>query len=164
MWADFSLDAALFRFVRQYEVLAAVVFRLVLMTSLWQGPVVWGHSHHQTEAELADHIARFHSGVSDCRCNGWHWHCSLPDDVAPKSSGQSNGNGKCPSSPRDLVRVVTFDSASSFSVVGYLSFDRFPSHAAMHPLLKTSQGGSTQLLFPFEHAHASQYVLCRIVC
>lgn len=70
---------------------SAVVFRLLLVVALWEGPVLWGHTHNADRSALAGHIARFHACDVDPASLGWHWHFSLPD-----TDGSGRSDDECP--------------------------------------------------------------------
>lgn len=72
--------------------LGRVVFRLLLVVSLWEGPVVWGHSHRVAmmgPANLTSHIASYHECDTAAADLGWHWHFSIP-----ATDGDSSGSGQ----------------------------------------------------------------------
>jgi len=154
----------LFSLARYNDFFTSVVFRLMLIASLWQGPIIWGHCHQHSIVGLANHIAKFHSQTPDPWDLGWHWHCSLPGDAFPVSSDPNQTNHHSQSSPRDLIRMVSLNVSVAFSVVGYLSFDRSPSRVAVRNCGNLRQETLFGPLWVINSAHVSQYVLCRIVC
>lgn len=154
----------LFSFVVHNDFFVSVVFRLVLIVSLWQGPIVWGHCHQHSAVGLASHLAKFHSDVSDPWTLGWHWHCTFPNDAFPVSSDPSGTNHHSPSSPRDLSRTVSLSTGAVFSVIDYLSFDWSPAHVAVRDSGNLRQEFLSGPLRRIDRAHASQYALCRIIC
>jgi len=135
-----------------------------MIVSLWQGPIVWGHRHEQGDVGLANHIHKFHDESHQSSCLGWHWHCSLLSDVFPASSDETDTNQNPQPKPRDLVRIISFDGGSLFSVVGYLSFERSPATVAVKTGATAPHRALFGFLSTFDPAHASQYVLCRMTC
>ncbi len=88
---------------------AGVVFRLLLLASLWEGPVLWGHTHNSATPGLSAHLARLHQGQLAAMNIGWHWHLSLPE------SGQGEqSDGKF---PKDYQPTVVLTSAGLMSCV-----------------------------------------------
>jgi len=141
--------------------LAAAGFRLLLIVSLWQAPVVWGHQHSTDAADLAEHLALFHGGDFES-CNlGWHWHVSLPQGEAPCSP-------ESPQSPRDSLPGVV-DSVStpgshllSARVLHELA-DLIPLAASGGSSLLTAAAGPNYLA-TWSAAHSPQQLLCRMSC
>jgi len=71
----------------------AVVFRLLLVISLWQGPFPWMHRHTIEDPDLAPHLARFHDRDLTASDLGWHWHFSYPETGG---NADSDGNEPVP--------------------------------------------------------------------
>lgn len=94
--------------------LAAVVFRLGLVVSLWQGPGVWGHSHHATVSTLSDHFASYHAHDSNPLAMGWHWHLSLP---SPYPEDHSGGSASSSQVTAVLTSHMQVDVTSSSALV-----------------------------------------------
>jgi len=144
--------------------LSAVVFRLLLIASLWQGPIAWGHAHSPNVAGLADHIAKFHSGQLDTSCCDWHWHYSLIGDALPSSPDRENSQNNPQSEPRTLARVISLESSNPLQVLSYLSFEFAPTQCAAKADMKLHQQSSLKLLQSHCPEHTAQYVFCRILC
>lgn len=138
-----------------------VGFRLLMVVSLWQGPIAWGHQHAPDSEGIADHIARFHAGEADAFCLGWHWHVSLPGTGEPTSNDQG--------APEQLpTNPVVIGSAVSVGC-GPLSPDALVE-AGLTPSNLSLSGcafapyGSNAFLGTFCPAHTAQQVLCRMSC
>lgn len=68
--------------------LRRVAVSVLLLASLWRGPLPWCHSHSEPEtaadasAGLAWHVQWLHvSADNGSVVAGWHWHFVLPTDV-----------------------------------------------------------------------------------
>lgn len=82
------------------SLLSRIALRLLLVLSLWDGPVVWGHSHatamSRTES-LAAHIAAHHACEGNAAHLGWHWHFSIPDADGADPSREKTSRRVAPS-------------------------------------------------------------------
>ena len=79
---------------------SAVVFRLLLVVSLWRGPVLWAHEHDANCENLTTHLVVFHPDAPETWDLGWHWHLSLPDGRGPLSPDDKEPFGEpCDSLP-----------------------------------------------------------------
>lgn len=94
---------------------SSAVFRLLLVVSLWDGPVLWGHVHAVGAGDLMTHLQQFHLHDPEPFGLGWHWHLSLPEDGKPGSPGDSGKNRAHP--PRLLTKPLQcgVDSLSASS-------------------------------------------------
>ncbi|MFV0443991.1 MAG: hypothetical protein ACK5Q5_10515 [Planctomycetaceae bacterium] len=61
---------------------------VLLLVSLWRGPLPWCHNHAAPEsaahdsAELAWHVRWLHHAAAiENVDSGWHWHFVLPNDI-----------------------------------------------------------------------------------
>ena len=77
-----------------------VAGRLLLVASLWQGPICWGHEHTCEGMDLAAHLARFHRAETDAMTRGWHWHLSMPNQSGNELPGDDQSY---PSHPAVLL-------------------------------------------------------------
>lgn len=152
----------MFRRPQQRCPFTTVGFRLMLMVSLWQGPIIWGHDHAPVNARLAEHVARFHAGESDAWNLGWHWHVSMPDSRMPNSPEDSGPH-------RDPLEVATvFRLVSALGKVGSWGFTHpaSPLLSNLFPpvVLKPSLGVHDSCLHSFRCNRLTQHLLCRMSC
>jgi hypothetical protein len=78
----------------------STVFRWLLVVSLWEGPVLWGHVHAVGEAGLGAHLQRCHLHDADPFGLGWHWHLSWPE---PGDSETSHKTAQSTAHPPRLL-------------------------------------------------------------
>src|SRR5690606_3831927 len=64
----------LFGRAQQWSGSKAVAFRLLLVVSLWRGPVLWAHEHSAACEDLSRHLSVFHADNPEAWNLGWHWH------------------------------------------------------------------------------------------
>lgn len=133
-------------------------FRLLLVVSLWQGPVAWIHMHAPDAEGLADHLARFHADDPDPFCLGWHWHLSSPVTGEPTSDHEK------PANPHPAVlgsQVTVCCSSISVDAPAELSvLSRLHTLSSDHGTARAT----VAFLGTFCPAHTAQQVLCRINC
>jgi hypothetical protein len=55
-----------------------------------QASVTWGHQHSSDSADLAEHIARYHSHDSHAWDLGLHWHFTLPGTAGESPEHQES--------------------------------------------------------------------------
>ena len=146
------------------ELLSSVVFRLMLMASLWQGPILWGHSHQQVREGLADHIAKFHCEGASSWQLGWHWHCSLPWEIFQTSSDQDDNHQRQLPNPLDRARVGSSQWESDVSGDRFLIPDWTSSSWSTLDLGNAPNENRRGCRLIADREPASFYVLCRIVC
>ena len=139
--------------------LANVVFRLALMMSLWEGPVLWGHSHAgDCSSSLIGHVTRLHGGDCDPLCLGWHWHFSVRDLEEHGSSGRPQHRRPSPTALSGCVEcpVARLDAISLDNILLHDCLDcselqpyDLPSYSVSHL---------------FSESRSRQCVLCRMSC
>lgn len=136
--------------------LTTAVFRLLLVASLWQGPILWGHQHHLASAGLSFHTAQCHSNDEDSRELGWHWHLSWPvcDESCPTDD---------PLQPRLPLseRAVPVEVGSLFAAFDWAGPVECPVVTEPHRGPVSICGA---FLSSFCPAHTPQELLCRLTC
>lgn len=143
--------------------LTAVVFRLMLAISLWEGPILWGHQHSSNSTGMATHIARCHACDESPQSLGWHWHVSLPVQGDPSSSkGDDVPQTNLPRTVAPSVTDVAGTLQAGLSVAPFSVpiTGRFLSlgYEALPP---SGRGG---FLASYSPAHSRQQLLCRLSC
>jgi len=111
------------------SLLSRVALRLLLVVSLWEGPVVWGHSHTSVMSpseSLVAHIAAHHACESDATHLGWHWHFSIPE---------ADGANPSPEKPTRRVAPSVLPAAESALVVTSLLANALAGHASPEALI-----------------------------
>lgn len=95
-----------------------VVFRLVLLMSLWHAPIPCRHLHHGVTASVAQHVSEFHHGDTAACEMGWHWHLMMPDgsQQASNTAGGSN-TSKSSANPSQTYGIVTATCLSDVVIV-----------------------------------------------
>lgn len=149
--------------LHKHGILTSACLRLLLVISLWQGPIIWGHKHHGSGEELANHIVRFHGQELTPREMGWHWHCSMPADLFSKSTSDTNRDS-LPLS-RDMLRPMLpsngVDACYSSSLV-YLNSLQL---GILAPSLFTMRPSDIARDIPkLDPARSPQSILCRMHC
>jgi hypothetical protein len=141
---------------------AAVGFRLLLLVSLWQGPIIWGHDHAVTDLHLAEHVARFHVSESDSWKLGWHWHFSIPESRQPTSPEDTGRHQE----PLKVMPVCGY--AASLSGIGASGSNHAVPLLLLLPLSPTAMRPSIvphdSCLHRFRSSRLTQLLLCRMSC
>ncbi len=78
---------------QRWKSVSAVALRLLLLVSLWRGPVLWGHEHSADCTDLATHLSLFHGGDPDALHLGWHWHLRFPNSRGPVAPDENSPFG-----------------------------------------------------------------------
>lgn len=140
----------------------AIALRVLLILSLWEGPVLWVHQHSLEVVGLSKHLEQFHSDAqTEIADNAeWHWHLSWPASSEP-CEGQSGE-----STPRSRNVTQTVSSATSLSWVMQLSvsLDSFSDFEPSSNRLLHSARKDRAFLATYCPAHSMQQVLCRMSC
>lgn len=144
---------------------SAVVFRLLLIFSLWQGPFPLLHRHDIGEPGLTSHLSRYHAGQSADIDLGWHWHLYFPETGDPNRPADSQEP-----SPLRLPRVLTSDV--SFSTLTALSSHALGGQELSGALTSSKVTHRCEVtlsrrhnyLTTFDSAHVPQEILCRMSC
>jgi hypothetical protein len=138
----------------------SLVMRLLLMATLWEGPVPWGHSHaHSTDdRHLAEHLARFHPHDHHAADWGWHWHFSYPDWAHCQEEGHQQ-----PLRPQAALVQNSFDvpcgPPTCVARIVAVREARQPA-AACPPWDRTG----SRIHAALAHAPSAQERLCRLSC
>lgn len=140
---------------------SVVGFRLLMVVSLWQGPIAWGHQHAPDSVGMADHLARFHAGETDAFCLGWHWHVTLPGTGSPTSTDQGPPE-QLPANPVVIGSAVSV-CCGSLSPDALVQTGLLPSNLALGGRVFAPLGAQG-FLGTFCPAHTAQQVLCRMSC
>ena len=141
---------------------ATVSFRLLLLVSLWQGPIIWVHDHTPVDSRLAEHVARFHASESDPWNLGWHWHVSMPESRIPTSPEDSGRH----QDPLDVAEVCGF--VANFGNIGASGSTHLLlpllSHLLPSAVMKLPAGVQNSCLHGFRSSRLTQHLLCRMSC
>lgn len=127
------------------SLLSRIALRLLLVLSLWDGPVVWGHSHatamSRTES-LAAHIAVHHACEGNAAHLGWHWHFSIPEsDGADPSPGKSSRR-VAPSVLPAAESALVVTSQLADAPFGHTPGGSLPFRDESHALSSFARGGA----------------------
>lgn len=138
--------------------LASISFRLLLVVSLWEGPVLWGHTHTNATPGLAFHIGRLHSGDPAAMNMDWHWHLSVPDRNGDEQSERKLPTQSQPTLVRISAELAGFAS-SSLSAPATLTVGWGSIAACLQPQFMSRGACSTNTL-----NSSPQQMLCRMSC
>lgn len=94
--------------------IGSVVFRLLLVASLWEGPQVTVHTHGSLTEDLATHLATFHAHDADPAHLGWHWHLTLPEDESGDQPSRSRSLMVVPDHGVSMVAQGCLTAATPF--------------------------------------------------
>ena len=147
----------MFKAVQSQSLLTSVLFRLLLVASLWQGPILWGHQHDLNSVGLSFHTARCHSNDDHTTNLGWHWHLTLPtthEDQAPNDPDQP----QLPLSKRAVPSDAVCSNAE-FDLNGPWEFCEAVSLPVPMPV-----ASPVTFLSSYCPAHTAQQLLCRLTC
>lgn len=137
---------------------ATVCFRLLLVMSLWQGPVLWGHQHTPESGVSTTHIAQFHGNQSDAWNLSWHWHFSRLDPSGNASSEQSDET-RLPFS-----QIVVNEAGCALALGGTIASVAIEAVRWLPANVPHTGSGVHGFLATYCPAHSPQQVLCRMSC
>ena len=140
----------------------SIALRLLLILSLWDGPILWGHQHSAGCSHLPEHLAKYHANDARAMELGWHWHLTRWCGVGLADSE----NHEQPPLP-----FPKQSAEQTLAVIGWSSLENLPTTAATlidGALLRdrSSTGNVVSLNFVDTYclAHSRQHVLCRLTC
>lgn len=145
---------------------SAALFRLLLVASLWRGPVLWAHEHSAACEDLTTHLSIFHADEPEAWNLGWHWHLSVPDSRGPLTPQDEE---KVPyGDPGDSLPALVPGSLSSLTA-------GLSSPATQSAVAEFSSSSSFDSLSPSEAEvlqfgkrpgvpPSTQQLLCRMNC
>lgn len=141
--------------------LSAVVFRLLLVVSLWQGQVVWGHQHQADSSSMAEHIARYHAGDPNAWNLGWHWHLSNACGGQPIDDTQGR-HDFCPHlSVNPILLASQFSSGQTLDASDWVAF--LPVSRISAPVAYSGMGSEPQSTAAVRFQGPPEQ-LCRMNC
>ena len=178
-------------FLQQSGIVAAIGFRLLLILSLWQGPIVWGHYHdgHHVQnghgqnghgqnghgqnghgqdrrglkrSGLAEHLARYHQGETKTECGHWHWHVTLAHR-GPVGEHDSLPPGH-PVIPQDLVSPVLVAPTAPMNAGAAIEISCLTPVEPRSIGLNWDLSQASGFLATYFPTHSPQDVLCRRLC
>lgn len=140
----------------------SIALRVLLIVSLWEGPVLWGHHHSPGFIGLSEHLEQFHPGLETRSPpqSEWHWHLSWPESPEPCEEGRKESTPRS----RNLTAATSIVTAHSWSVqlsicVGDVSFIGHPEPRRIFSLQE-----DRAFLATYCPAHSMQQLLCRMSC
>ena len=142
----------------QRSPLAAICFRLLLVMSLWQGPILWGHQHTPDSGVSTAHIARFHGNRSDAWSLSWHWHLSLLERSGDESSE------KAEETRLPFSQIVMNEAGCAFSHGPSIESTAIKETWSIPANVPHRSSGARGFLATYCPAHSPQQILCRLSC
>lgn len=149
---------------QQWSGSKAVAFRLLLVVSLWRGPVLWAHEHSAACEDLSRHLSVFHADNPEAWNLGWHWHLCLPESrgpLAPEDKVPFGDPGDSlpalVSAPHSSLTAGLSSPATQTTVSAFLARSDFDS-------LSSAEAGVKRFGRGPGAGPSTQQLLCRMNC